>query len=43
LFTEENYTEVISSAGFEELDKEEIIKIIRIGKESEKRKRSLKK
>lgn len=32
LFTEENYQEVISSAGFEDLDKDEILKIIRMGK-----------
>ena len=31
LFTEENYQDVITSAGFEDLDKDEIIKIIRIG------------
>ena len=31
LFTEENYQEVISSAGFEDLDKDEILKIIRMG------------
>lgn len=33
LFTEENYQEVISSAGFEDLDKDEILKIIRMGKQ----------
>ena len=32
LFTEENYQDVISSAGFEDLDKDEILKIIRMGK-----------
>ena len=37
LFTEENYNEVIASAGFEDLDKDEIIKIIRVGKESKRR------
>ena len=31
LYTEENYQEVISSAGFEDLDKDEILKIIRMG------------
>jgi hypothetical protein len=31
MFTEENYQDVITSAGFEDLDKDEIIKIIRIG------------
>lgn len=31
LFTEENYQDVITSAGFEDLDKDEIIKIIRVG------------
>ena len=36
LFTEENYNEVIASAGFEDLDKDEILKIIRVGKESKK-------
>ena len=39
LFTEENYNEVITSNGFEDLDKEEIIKIIRLGNETKKRKR----
>jgi hypothetical protein len=33
LFTEENYNDVIDSAGFEELDKEEILKIIRVKKD----------
>mmetsp|Transcript_37338 Transcript_37338/g.35930 ORF Transcript_37338/g.35930 Transcript_37338/m.35930 type:complete len:113 (-) Transcript_37338:30-368(-) len=37
LFTEENYNEVIASSGFEDLDKDEILKIIRVGKESKKR------
>ncbi len=32
LFTEEHYQEVISSPGFEDLDKDEILKIIRMGK-----------
>ena len=32
LFTEENYQDVISSPGFEDLDKDEILKIIRMGK-----------
>ena len=32
LFTEEHYQDVISSAGFEDLDKDEILKIIRMGK-----------
>ena len=36
LFTEENYNEVIASPGFEDLDKDEILKIIRVGKESKK-------
>jgi hypothetical protein len=31
LFTEENHQEVITSAGFEDLEKDEIIKIIRLG------------
>lgn len=39
LYIEENHTEVLSSAGFEDLDKEEIIKIIRIGNDPKKRKR----
>ncbi|CDW71651.1 e3 ubiquitin-protein ligase herc2 [Stylonychia lemnae] len=37
LFTEENHNEVISSPGFEDLDKDEILKIIRVGKESKRR------
>lgn len=36
LFTEENYTDVIASSGFEDLDKDEILKIIRVGKESKR-------
>jgi len=36
LFTEEHYQEVISSAGFEDLDKDEILKIIRMGKQQQK-------
>jgi len=39
LFTEENHNDVITSAGFEDLDKEEIIKIIRLGNDKQKRKR----
>jgi hypothetical protein len=37
LFTEENHNEVIASPGFEDLDKDEILKIIRVGKESKRR------
>lgn len=37
LFTEENYQEVISSAGFEDLDKDEILKIIRMGKQQQQK------
>ena len=33
LFTEENYFEVIDSPGFEELDKEEMVKIVRVRKD----------
>jgi hypothetical protein len=36
LFIEENHTEVLTSAGFEELDKDEILKIVRVGKEKKK-------
>ena len=36
LFTEENHAEVITTQGFEELDKDEIIKIIRVGKEKKR-------
>ena len=36
LFTEENHQEVITSAGFEELDKDEMLKIVRVGKEKKK-------
>jgi len=43
LFVEENYNEVIQSPGFEELDKDEMIKIIRVGKESKAVKKSAKK
>jgi len=39
LFTEENHNEVITSADFEDLDKDEIIKIIRLGNDATKRKR----
>lgn len=39
LYTEENHKEVIMTAGFEELDRDDIIKIIRLGNESKKRKR----
>ena len=39
LFTEENHNAVITSDGFEDLDKEEIIKIIRLGNDKQKRKR----
>ena len=39
LFTEENHNDVITSSGFEDLDKEEIIQIIRLGNDSKKRKR----
>ena len=38
-FIEESYNEVLASAGFEDLDKEEIIKIIRLGNDPKKRKR----
>ena len=37
LYTEQNYNEVIDSAGFEELDKDEILKIIRVGKKEKKK------
>lgn len=40
LFIEESYNDVLTSAGFEDLDKEEIIKIIRIGNDPKKRKRA---
>jgi hypothetical protein len=40
LFIEESYNDVLASAGFEDLDKEEIIKIIRIGNDPKKRKRN---
>lgn len=43
LFTEENHNDVITSPGFEDLDKEEIIKIIRLGNENKKRKRQQRK
>ena len=43
LFTEENHKEVIMTAGFEELDRDDIIKIIRLGNESSKRRKSQKK
>jgi hypothetical protein len=33
LFTEENHQEVITSAGFEELDKEEMLQIVRVNRE----------
>jgi hypothetical protein len=33
LFTEENHKEVITSAGFEELDKEEMLQIVRVNQE----------
>ena len=33
LFTEENHQEVITSAGFEELDRDEMLQIVRVGKE----------
>ena len=39
-FIEESYNEVLASAGFEDLDKEEIIKIIRLGNDPKKRKRT---
>ena len=39
LFTEENYNDVVASQGFEDLDKEEIIKIIRLGNSNKKKKR----
>jgi hypothetical protein len=38
LFTEEHINDVITSAGFEELDREEMLKIVRVGKENFKRK-----
>jgi len=37
-FIEESYNEVLASAGFEDLDKEEIIKIIRLGNDPKKKK-----
>ena len=43
LFTEENHNDVITSSGFEDLDKEEIIQIIRLGNDSKKRKRKTQK
>jgi hypothetical protein len=36
LFTEENHQEVITSAGFEELDKDEMLRIVRVGKDKKK-------
>jgi hypothetical protein len=33
LFTEENHQEVITSAGFEDLDKEEMLQIVRVNRE----------
>ena len=36
LFTEENHQEVITSAGFEELDKYEMLRIVRVGKDKKK-------
>ena len=36
LFTEENQQDVLTSAGFEELDRDEMIQIVRVGKESKK-------
>jgi len=36
LFTEENHQEVITSGGFEELDKEEMLQIVRVGKEKKR-------
>ena len=42
LFTEENHNDVITSGGFEDLDKEEIIKIIRLGNDPKKRRRNKK-
>lgn len=39
LYTEENHEDVIKTNGFEDLDKEEIIQIIRLGNDSKKRKR----
>lgn len=43
LFTEENHQEVITSAGFEELDKDEMLKIVRVGKEKKKNSQPAKK
>jgi len=39
LFTEENHAEVLASGGFEDLDKEEILKIVRLCNDPKKRKR----
>jgi hypothetical protein len=39
LFIEEYHKDVMDSPGFEDLDKEEIIKIIRLGNDPKKRKR----
>lgn len=36
LFTEENHQEVITSAAFEELDKDEMLQIVRVGKDKKK-------
>lgn len=36
LFTEENQQDVLTSAGFEELDRDEMIQIVRVGKETKK-------
>jgi len=36
LFTEENHQEVITSVGFEELDRDEMLQIVRVGKEKKR-------
>ena len=35
--TEENHQEVITSAGFEELDRDEMLKIVRVGKDKQRK------
>jgi BTB And C-terminal Kelch. len=36
LYTEENHQEVITSVGFEELDRDEMLQIVRVGKEKKR-------
>jgi hypothetical protein len=36
LFTEENHQEVITSVGFEDLDRDEMLQIVRVGKEKKR-------